>query len=87
MLSADEAAKVRYMNYSYWVELSGGSRRPAGTLHLSSYPGFSDIVTAARKRHEPGPPPGGRLASQAIRMARDNGTRSLDTVVNRRGPG
>ncbi len=29
VLSADEAAKVRYMNYSYWVELSGGSRRPA----------------------------------------------------------
>lgn len=29
VLSAGEAAKVRYMNYSYWVELSGGSRRPA----------------------------------------------------------
>ncbi|WP_371503173.1 hypothetical protein OG871_38305 [Kitasatospora sp. NBC_00374] len=29
LLSADEAARVRYLNYSYWVELSGGSRRPA----------------------------------------------------------
>ncbi|HEX4394888.1 MAG TPA: hypothetical protein VH084_25605 [Mycobacterium sp.] len=28
VLSADEAAEVRYINYSYWVELSGGSRRP-----------------------------------------------------------
>ncbi|MFE9416161.1 hypothetical protein ACFYMX_11025 [Streptomyces griseofuscus] len=27
-LSADEAAEVRYLDYSYWVELSGGSRRP-----------------------------------------------------------
>jgi hypothetical protein len=29
LLSADEAARVRYLDYSYWVELSGGSRRPA----------------------------------------------------------
>ena len=29
LLSADEAAGVRYLDYSYWVELSGGSRRPA----------------------------------------------------------
>ena len=29
LLSADEAASVRYLDYSYWVELSGGSRRPA----------------------------------------------------------
>ncbi|KOV67649.1 hypothetical protein [Streptomyces sp. MMG1121] len=29
VLSAAEVAQVRYMNYSYWVELSGGSRRPA----------------------------------------------------------
>ncbi|MFJ6722428.1 hypothetical protein [Streptomyces sp. NPDC091259] len=28
LLSADEAADVRYVGYSYWVELSGGSRRP-----------------------------------------------------------
>lgn len=28
LLSADEAAAVRYLEYSYWVELSGGSRRP-----------------------------------------------------------
>jgi hypothetical protein len=28
LLSADEAAGVRYLDYSYWVELSGGSRRP-----------------------------------------------------------
>ncbi|MET8630019.1 hypothetical protein ABZW30_40930 [Kitasatospora sp. NPDC004669] len=28
LLSADEAAGVRYLEYSYWVELSGGSRRP-----------------------------------------------------------
>ncbi|WP_236655270.1 hypothetical protein [Streptacidiphilus carbonis] len=28
VLSADEAAGVRYVDYSYWVELSGGSRRP-----------------------------------------------------------
>src|SRR3954470_20808890 len=28
LLSADEAASVRYLDYSYWVELSGGSRRP-----------------------------------------------------------
>ena len=27
LLSADEAAGVRYLDYSYWVELSGGSRR------------------------------------------------------------
>ncbi|WP_344583145.1 hypothetical protein [Streptomyces lunalinharesii] len=27
-LSAHEAAGVRYLDYSYWVELSGGSRRP-----------------------------------------------------------
>ena len=29
VLSADELAGVRYVDYSYWVELSGGSRRPA----------------------------------------------------------
>jgi hypothetical protein len=29
LLSAAEAARVRYLDYSYWVELSGGSRRPA----------------------------------------------------------
>ncbi|MFF4361238.1 hypothetical protein [Streptomyces sp. NPDC001604] len=29
LLSSDEAAGVRYLDYSYWVELSGGSRRPA----------------------------------------------------------
>ncbi|MCX5213156.1 hypothetical protein OG689_28475 [Kitasatospora sp. NBC_00240] len=28
LLSADEAVGVRYLDYSYWVELSGGSRRP-----------------------------------------------------------
>ncbi|GAA1962027.1 hypothetical protein [Kitasatospora viridis] len=28
LLSSDEAAGVRYLDYSYWVELSGGSRRP-----------------------------------------------------------
>ncbi|MEU9480925.1 hypothetical protein [Streptomyces sp. NPDC048191] len=28
LLSADETAGVRYLDYSYWVELSGGSRRP-----------------------------------------------------------
>ncbi|MFE2283764.1 hypothetical protein ACFXDJ_06285 [Streptomyces sp. NPDC059443] len=28
LLSADEAVGVRYIDYSYWVELSGGSRRP-----------------------------------------------------------
>jgi len=26
----DEAAKVRYMNYSYWVELSGGTAATMG---------------------------------------------------------
>lgn len=29
VLSADELARVRYMDYSYWEELSGGSRLPA----------------------------------------------------------
>ncbi|MFB6888022.1 hypothetical protein ACFCX4_01735 [Kitasatospora sp. NPDC056327] len=29
LLSAGEAAGVRYLDHSYWVELSGGSRRPA----------------------------------------------------------
>lgn len=29
VLSADELARVRYMDYSYWAELSGGSRLPA----------------------------------------------------------
>ncbi|MFF7946243.1 hypothetical protein [Streptomyces griseorubiginosus] len=28
LLSAGEAVGVRYIDYSYWVELSGGSRRP-----------------------------------------------------------
>ncbi|MER6299258.1 hypothetical protein ABT247_06740 [Kitasatospora sp. NPDC001539] len=28
LLSSDEVAGVRYLEYSYWVELSGGSRRP-----------------------------------------------------------
>ncbi|MFB7634148.1 hypothetical protein ACFC0M_24820 [Streptomyces sp. NPDC056149] len=28
LLTAGEAASVRYLDYSYWVELSGGSRRP-----------------------------------------------------------
>ncbi|MEV0415871.1 hypothetical protein AB0I68_35190 [Streptomyces sp. NPDC050448] len=28
LLSVNEAAGVRYLDYSYWVELSGGSRRP-----------------------------------------------------------
>ncbi|GAB3884737.1 hypothetical protein GCM10029964_046220 [Kibdelosporangium lantanae] len=29
LLSASEMARVRYVEYSYWVELSGGSRLPA----------------------------------------------------------
>ncbi len=29
VLCSDETAKVRYMDYSYWLEISGGSRRPA----------------------------------------------------------
>ncbi|MEV7075736.1 hypothetical protein [Streptomyces sp. NPDC093990] len=29
VLSADEVAGVRYLDYAYWTELSGGSRRPA----------------------------------------------------------
>ncbi|HEY1572254.1 MAG TPA: hypothetical protein VGG05_12990 [Pseudonocardiaceae bacterium] len=29
VLSAEELARVRYMDYSYWEELSGGSRLPA----------------------------------------------------------
>ncbi|HEX3786373.1 MAG TPA: hypothetical protein VHW44_00805 [Pseudonocardiaceae bacterium] len=29
VLAADELAEVRYLDYSYWTELSGGSRRPA----------------------------------------------------------
>ncbi|MGW7539608.1 hypothetical protein ACWGKQ_00570 [Streptomyces sp. NPDC054770] len=29
LLTPDEMARVRYIDYSYWVELSGGSRRPA----------------------------------------------------------
>ncbi|MEV6006048.1 hypothetical protein AB0M29_04510 [Streptomyces sp. NPDC051976] len=29
LLSRDEAARVRYVEYSYWVALSGGSRRPS----------------------------------------------------------
>jgi hypothetical protein len=28
LLTAEEAARVRYLDYSYWTELSGGSRRP-----------------------------------------------------------
>ncbi|MFJ4367977.1 hypothetical protein ACIP4S_27975 [Streptomyces chartreusis] len=28
LLSGDEIAGARYIDYSYWVELSGGSRRP-----------------------------------------------------------
>ncbi|MEV5910406.1 hypothetical protein ACWEGX_21890 [Streptomyces chartreusis] len=28
LLSGDEVAGARYVDYSYWVELSGGSRRP-----------------------------------------------------------
>ena len=35
VLSADEAAKVRYMNYSYWIELSGGSRGQPTQPHAS----------------------------------------------------
>src|SRR5262249_42588585 len=27
-LSVDELARVRYIDYSYWIELSGGSRLP-----------------------------------------------------------
>jgi hypothetical protein len=29
VLSAAETARVRYLDYSYWTELSGGTRRPA----------------------------------------------------------
>jgi hypothetical protein len=29
VLGADEIAKVRYMHYSYWYEISGGTRLPA----------------------------------------------------------
>jgi hypothetical protein len=31
-LAADELAAVRYVDYSYWNELSGGSRRPADAV-------------------------------------------------------
>ncbi|MGW6788417.1 hypothetical protein [Streptomyces chartreusis] len=52
LLSGEEVAGARYIDYSYWVELSGGSRRPidaaarieAGlraTNHSSKRPGRS----------------------------------------------
>ena len=33
-LSADELARVRYMDYSYWTALSGGTRLPADAAKL-----------------------------------------------------
>lgn len=41
VLDADELQRVRYIDYSYWVELSGGSRRPAdvaGTIASGNLP-------------------------------------------------
>ncbi|MGH9126865.1 MAG: hypothetical protein ACRDZ8_19365 [Acidimicrobiales bacterium] len=32
ILDPHELSRVRFINYSYWVELSGGSRRPADVL-------------------------------------------------------
>jgi hypothetical protein len=32
VMTPDEISRVRFINYSYWVELSGGSRRPGDVL-------------------------------------------------------
>lgn len=32
VLQPDELSRVRFIDYSYWVELSGGSRRPSDVL-------------------------------------------------------
>ena len=37
VLSAEELARVHYMDYSYWEELSGGSRLPADAARPVSY--------------------------------------------------
>ncbi|WP_438489892.1 hypothetical protein [Streptomyces sp. S186] len=54
VLSAREVSTVRYLDYSYWVELSGGSRRPADAaeriragLRVFDVPN-EPFVTAAR---------------------------------------
>jgi hypothetical protein len=37
VLCADEIARVRYMDYSYWYEISGGSRLPAdAAVHIQA---------------------------------------------------
>ncbi|MFF2951701.1 hypothetical protein ACFVVU_10235 [Kitasatospora sp. NPDC057965] len=64
LLSADEAAGVRYLDHSYWVELSGGIRRPtdaaarieAGLRAFDVEPDDGpDRVVDAADRHRDGP--------------------------------
>jgi hypothetical protein len=41
VLASDELSRVRFINYSYWIELSGGSRRPVdvpSTLRAGKLP-------------------------------------------------
>ncbi|MFD8813432.1 hypothetical protein ACFV23_18550, partial [Streptomyces sp. NPDC059627] len=56
LLTPDEMARVRYIEYSYWVELSGGSRRPAlpartNTARLRAW------EATPQHFHHPPPPP------------------------------
>lgn len=65
LLSPDELRQVRYINYDYWIELSGGTRRPADAaarvaagreaLGVSNDPIWA--VAAALARGEPVPAP------------------------------
>ena len=65
LLTPDEFGRVRYINYDYWNELSGGSRRPvdAAMRVAAGYEAFGVsnaacwAIAAARARGEPLPAP------------------------------
>jgi hypothetical protein len=73
VLAAGEIARVRYMDYSYWLEISGGSRLPA------------DAAARIKAGIQAWEVPNGRFVTAARALARGERFPPLILVGERRG--
>jgi hypothetical protein len=63
VLQPDEFSRVRFIDYSYWIELSGGSRRPRsprrshGLIRLSQRHDSNESTLDREHKRSSEPPP------------------------------